>query len=157
MVKEKINIQTAVSIVIAAMNRKAILLGTNDSSFLTDDGYDKKGQYTTAKDMACIAAACLNNETLMEIMGTKQYDEIIISGQEVSYTNTNLLLDPNSEYYYPNTIGMKTGKSSKAGCCLISVARQAGDRILCVVMGDTEKGRWEDSIKLLSLQHPVVE
>lgn len=71
-----------------------------------------------------------------------------LSGQEVTYDNTNELIDPDSRYFYEYATGLKTGKSEAAGSCLVSSAQIGKKQYLCVVMGSTEAGRWEDSLKL---------
>ncbi len=131
-----------------AANKKAKALGAEDSNFLTPDGYDAEGQYTTAYDLALIAAACLKNDCISEIVGSFMMQDTWLSGREVTYYNTNELLNPGGSYYYPNAIGLKTGSSSLAGSCLVSAALIDGKTYICVVMGTVDEHRYTDSLKI---------
>ena len=51
------------------------------------------------------------------------------------YTNTNLLLNSNSQYYVQNCIGIKTGYTKEAGNCLVSSFRKDDVEVVCVVLG----------------------
>ena len=145
---EEASIDEALETFIFAMNAKADELGAVDSWFVTPDGYDTKGQYTTAHDLACIARGFLRSDLLLEIAGSRSISDTWLSGQNVTYDNTNELIDPESQYYYEYATGLKTGKSEAAGSCLVSSAQIGNKRYLCVVMGSTEEGRWTDSLKL---------
>jgi len=130
------------------MNKKAAEVGAADSNFTSPDGYDDSGQYTTAHDLACIAKEFWESRLLRDIAGSYSIADTWPSGHEVTYNNTNELINPDSQYYYENAVGLKTGKSVAAGCCLVSAA-YIGDKLyLCVVMGSTEEGRWTDSLAL---------
>lgn len=145
---EDASIDKALDAFISAMNEKAEDLGASDSWFVTPDGYDAEGQYTTAHDLACIARGFLKSDLLSEIAESRSISDTWLSGQEVTYDNTNELIDPGSQYFYEYATGLKTGKSEAAGCCLVSSAQIGKKRYLCVVMGSTEEGRWTDSLKL---------
>ena len=70
-------------------------------------------------------------------------------GIEVTYQNTNKLLDPNSPFYYPEATGIKTGTSSLAGASLISSAVINGETYISVVMGAaSDDERFQDSIAI---------
>lgn len=55
------------------------------------------------------------------ITGTYQKNVTIYSGETFSWTNSNLLLNPYSEYYCDFVVGMKTGTTLNAGNNLIAV------------------------------------
>lgn len=140
--------QQAAQMFVDAMNRKAKELGAASSNFVCPDGYDADGQYSTANDLALIAKSCLNNDDLAEIMGSHRISDTWASGRDVTYYNTNELLNPDSPYYYSNAIGLKTGNSSSAGSCLVSAASINGQIFVCVVMGSTEEQRFSDSLSI---------
>lgn len=145
---EKLSIEKAIPAFMEKMNSKAKSLGAVHSNFVRPDGYDTENQYTTAQDLALIAKEFLESRKLKKIAGTYSITDKWLSGQSVTYKNTNELINPESPYYYEPAIGLKTGKSDDAGCCLISAAKVHGDIYIGVVMGSTEEGRWEDSLKL---------
>ena len=53
------------------MNRRAKELGMDHSTFANPNGLDDENHYSTARDMALLACAAANNETLMRIASTK--------------------------------------------------------------------------------------
>ncbi|SHO46924.1 VanZ family protein [Anaerocolumna xylanovorans] len=145
---DTVSIDKALRVFLKAMNEKAAMVGATHSHFINPDGYDADGQYTTAKDLALIAREFLESETLRGIAGNPQITDTWLSGQEVTYSNTNELINPESPYYYEFAAGLKTGSSENAGCCLVSCAYIEKGSYICVVMGSTKEGRWQDSIKL---------
>lgn len=145
---DNISIDEALSAFIMAMNEKAASIGAVNSNFIYPDGYDANGQYTTAHDLACIAKEFLGSSILRDIAGSYRISDVWLSGQEVTYYNTNELINPGSQYYYEYAAGLKTGKSEDAGCCLVSSAYIEDELYLCVVMGSTVEGRWTDSLAL---------
>ncbi len=136
---------TAVSAFTAEMNSVAAELGAEDSNFVTPDGYDADGQYTTAKDMAAIATEFIKHDALMETVGQYKKSDVWTGGKEVTYYNTNLLIDPKGEYYMENVTGIKTGTSDMAGACLIASAQIDGQTYICALMGGSEMGRFKDA------------
>lgn len=131
------------------VNEKAGTLGAENSNFVVPDGYDADGQYTTAYDLAVIAKACLDDPYISEIVASYTSYERWPNGREVTYNNTNELLNPNSQYYRPEVIGLKTGTSSLGGACIVSAAVINGNTYICAVMGSTENDRFQDSIDII--------
>jgi D-alanyl-D-alanine carboxypeptidase (penicillin-binding protein 5/6) len=148
--------QQAAESFLKAMNRKATEVGAASSRFVAPDGYDADGQYTTAYDLAQIAKACLGNKALSEIMGSYRISDTLPSGREATYRNTNELLNPDSKYYYSYAVGLKTGNSGEGGSCLVSAAVINGKTYICVVMGDSEDGRFSDSLTLYNEIEPIL-
>lgn len=134
---------------IRLMNKEAKSLGVKNSCFKTPDGYDAIGQYTTAYDMGLIGVAAANNSTITEISSKSCSRNIFVSGEDVTWDNTNKLVTRYSGQYYSHAIGLKTGTSSMAGRCIIAAAEEDGKKVVCVVLDSTMQGRWEDAITLL--------
>ena len=145
MAGEDQSIDEALDTFVSAMNDKARAVGAKSSAFKSPDGYDTQGQYTTARDLARIALECLKSPELAQIMGSSRISDQWLNGREVTYDNTNELLNPDSGYYYEKAIGMKTGGSDLAGYCLVAAAKIHGETYICVVMGDSPGGRWIDA------------
>ncbi len=139
--------EQAVEVFMDAVNEKAKELGAEHSNFVVPDGYDAEGQYTTACDLAIIAKACLDNPDIARIVAKEKSYERWTGGREVTYQNTNKLLDSGSPYYYPEAIGMKTGTSSLAGAGLVSAAVINEKTYVSIVMGAaTKDSLFQDSI-----------
>ena len=108
------------------MNRMAGELGMTHSSFANPNGLDAEGHYSTARDMAILARAAMNNETLARIVSTRT---ITIGGRTM--TNHNKLLS-----YMDGCIGLKTGYTKAAGRTLVSCAERGGQRLIAVTLQD---------------------
>lgn len=153
--EDGLSMQQAVQVFVNAMNQKAKEVGANSSNFVTPDGYDADGQYTTAFDLAQIAKVCLANDLLSEIMGSYKIYDTWMNGQDVVYYNTNELLNPDSPYYYAYAVGLKTGTSGNAGSCLVSAAVINEKTYICVVMGDSAEARFPDSLAIFNEIDPI--
>lgn len=146
---ENATLKEAMPEFIKLMNNKAKSLGAKNSVFKTPDGYDAIGQYTTAYDMGMIGLAAADNETILEISNKSSARNVFVDGSDVTWSNTNSLINRNSGRYYPYCLGLKTGTSTMAGRCLISVAKKDDREVISVVMNSDAVGRWEDSTFLL--------
>ena len=118
------------------MNQRARSLGMDDSHFANPNGLNDDAHYSTAADMAKLAQACMKNETVAKIVGTKS----ITLGTR-TFTNHNKLLTQ-----YPGCEGMKTGYTELAGRTLVSCARRDGQLLLCVTLKDPDD--WKDHAAL---------
>lgn len=111
---------------VALMNEKARELGMEHSSFANPNGLDDEQHYSTARDMAKLARAALENETLMRIASTRS---VTIGGRTM--TNHNKLL-----HYVDGCLGLKTGYTKAAGRTLVSCAEKNGQRLIAVTLQD---------------------
>jgi D-alanyl-D-alanine carboxypeptidase (penicillin-binding protein 5/6) len=153
--EDSVGAREAINVFVEAMNRKAEEVGAVSSNFENPDGYDVEGQYTTAFDLAQIAKACLDNDTLSEIMSSYQIYDTWENGREVTYHSTNELINPNSRYYYSKAVGLKTGSTGEAGSCLVSAAIVDGQTYICVVMGSSAGVRFSDSLAVFHAIDPT--
>lgn len=145
---EQAPIDQAIKAFMNRVNTKAESLGLRDSHFIVPDGYDAEGQYSTAHDLAVLAKACLDNPVIAEIVGTFESVEYWESGETATLYNTNELINPESPYYMPEAVGVKTGNSELAGSCLVSAAHISGKTYISVVMGSGPESRFLDSVVL---------
>ena len=108
------------------MNETARELGMGSSSFANPNGLDAEDHYSTARDMAKLACAALQNETLLRIASTQS---VTIGGRTM--TNHNKLLR-----YVDGCLGLKTGYTRAAGRTLVSCAERNGQRLVAVTLQD---------------------
>ena len=109
---------------VSQMNEKARSLGMTDTGFANPNGLDAEGHRSSARDMAILARACLENEELAKIAATKS----ITLGTR-TFTNHNKLL-----WRYEGCVGLKTGYTEKAGRTLVSAAKRDGMTLICVTL-----------------------
>ena len=122
---------------VALMNQKAWELGMKDTSFSNPNGLDGSDHYSSAYDLALLARACLQNETLAKIAATKS----VTLGTR-TFTNHNKLL-----WRYEGCVGLKTGYTKEAGRTLVSAARRDGLTLICVTLNAPSD--WADHTALL--------
>ncbi len=133
------------------MNRLAADIGMTDSCFVNPDGWDDDGQYTTVSDLMLLTQYAMAVPEIREAVGTFHMNAEFISGDAYDWKNSNLLLDPYSEYYCENAIGVKTGTTLNAGNCLISSFIIDSKTYIAIVAGcETDSDRYELTLKLLS-------
>lgn len=126
------------------MNALVKSLGCKNTYFANAHGLDDESvkgyeaatqNRTTARDMYLIAKEALKNDTIVAM--SSKYGKTIpaTNKSEVRYRyNTNPLLNDVSPYYYKGAVGLKTGTTDKAGCCLISSATKDGYTYISIAM-----------------------
>ena len=133
------------------MNSYASSIGMKDSHFTTPEGWDDASQYTTVSDLLILANHAFSIPEIKTITGTYQKKVYFVSGENITWTNTNALLDPNSAYYCADAVGIKTGTTASAGNCLIAAFERNGKTYLSAVIGcSTGNDRYELTLKMLS-------
>ena len=125
-----IEIGKAISLFCDMMNSYAQSLGCTASHFVNADGQDDPRQYTCVNDALLFIRKAMENETFLEIVKMPYADVQIASGEQFQWINTNQLLDPDSPYYYPNALGLKTGYTIAAGYVMAAYAKQDGHTLL---------------------------
>ncbi|WP_234081657.1 D-alanyl-D-alanine carboxypeptidase family protein [Azonexus sp. R2A61] len=125
------------------MNREAQRLGMSASSFRNSTGLPDPEHYTTARDLAKLAAALIHDfpEEYRKYYSMKEY-----TYNGITQPNRNRLL-----FIDPTVDGVKTGHTEAAGYCLISSAKREQRRLLSVVLGTaSDSARASESHKLLN-------
>ena len=127
---------------VSMMNARAEELGMTDTFYCNCTGLDADGHVTSAKDIAIASAALLEHEKVLEYTGI--WMDTLRDGK-LQLTNTNKLIK-----HYNGAIGLKTGTTSKAGCCISAAARREGMTMIAVILGAPDsKSRFADARKLL--------
>lgn len=123
------------------MNEKASELELENTHFTNPHGLDDEQHYTTAADLAKIAAAALENDTFKEIVSTYK---TTIPGADYKrvLVNHNRLLKS-----YDGAIGVKTGFTKRCGRCLVSAAERDGVRLIAVTLSAPDD--WRDHAAML--------
>ena len=120
------------------MNLKAAALGLTDTHFTNPHGLDHEQHYTTASDLAKIAAYCMQNELFRTIVATQRMTIPLHDTEGVRLLlNHNRLLRT-----YQGTIGLKTGFTKRSGRCLVSAAERDGVTLIAVTLNAPDD--WDD-------------
>ncbi len=121
----------------ALMNKKAKEIGANDTHFTNPHGLSDDEHYTTARDLAKIAAYGLENPVFAEIVSTKNKTIEREALGKTTLVNHNKLLKT-----YDGCIGVKTGFTKATGRCLVSASERNGLKIVCVTLNAGDD--WND-------------
>lgn len=124
------------------MNQYAAQIGMTASQFRNATGLPDDEHYSTARDMARLARAIINEyPEYYRWYSVKEYEY-----NDIKQPNRNNLL-----WRDDSVDGMKTGHTDDAGYCLVSSARRNDMRIISVVLGTASpKARIDGSQALLN-------
>lgn len=124
------------------MNHHAQRLGMSNTNFVNATGLPDPDEYTTARDMAVLARAIIQD--FPEHYGWHAVRQYEYSG--ITQYNRNKLL-----WRDDSVDGLKTGYTSSAGYCLVASAKRDGMRLISVVLGSqSENTRAQESQTLLN-------
>ena len=119
------------------MNDKAHRLGMENTHFSNPNGLDAPDHYSTARDMAVLAAYAMENPIFRQTVSTKS----VTIGNRVIQNHNKLL------WRVEGADGVKTGFTKAAGRILVSSTTREGRRIIVVTMDDPND--WLDHEKLI--------
>ena len=119
------------------MNDKAFRLGLQGTHFENPHGLDSPNHYSTARDLAVLAAYAMKNPVFYQTVSTKS-----VRFGSRSLQNHNKLL-----WRVDGADGVKTGFTKAAGRILVSSATRQGRRLICVTINDGND--WQDHSSLL--------
>ncbi|MEO5700556.1 MAG: D-alanyl-D-alanine carboxypeptidase family protein [Casimicrobiaceae bacterium] len=124
------------------MNAEAKRLGLANTHFTNATGLAESQHYSTAADMARLAAAVIRDfPDFYPLYSMKEYRY-----NNISQPNRNRLL-----WTDPYVDGMKTGHTEAAGWCLVASAKRGQRRLLSVVLGAaSDAARASESQKLIN-------
>ena len=120
----------------AALALTACAGGPERTSFANPNGLDAEGHYSTARDMAVLAAAAMEEPTFRRICSSRS----VTIGQRTMENHNRLLRQ------VEGCIGLKTGYTKAAGRTLVSCAERCGCRLIAVTLRDSDD--WADHAAL---------
>lgn len=120
------------------MNDKARALGLENTHFVNPNGLDAPGHYSTARDLAVLAAYAMSDPVFAQTVSTKQ-----VKCGDRYLTNHNKLL-----WRVEGADGVKTGFTKAAGRILVSSAKRGDRRLVCVTINAPDD--WNDHAALLN-------
>jgi D-alanyl-D-alanine carboxypeptidase (penicillin-binding protein 5/6) len=124
------------------MNQYAAALGMNNTHYLNSTGWPEEGHLTTARDIATLALAVINEFPEHYAW----YKEKVYTYNNIKQYNRNKLL-----WRDDSVDGIKTGHTESAGYCLVASALRSDMRLISVALGtDSEKSRASVSQSLLN-------
>lgn len=131
-IREGIDRKYGDDVFIKAMNEKAKFLGLTDTSFDNPQGFDGKGNYSTAKDFAILSHYAMHNYPVFERIVRQDY---IFLSENHNHKQFDLINWNGLIGVYPNTYGIKIGYTENAGKTTIVASERNGKHVLVVLLG----------------------
>ncbi len=131
------------------MNQKAKDLGCTNTHFNNSNGLPDPDHWTSAHDMALIAAEAYKNETFQIIVSTRSYRiPPTNKHDDITPLNNHHAMISNyktNKYLYSYCTGGKTGFTQAAGSTLVTFAEKDGLSLVCVVMRTNNTDQYLDT------------
>ncbi len=124
------------------MNAKAAQMGLTDTHFTNPHGLADENHYTTARELAEIAAEAMRQPLFREICRSRRAAIPNGEGGKRYLVNHNRLL-----FTYAGAVGVKTGFTKATGRCLVSAAQRDGVELIAVTLGAPDD--WHDHAAML--------
>ena len=121
---------------VGLMNDKASELDLSGTHFANPHGLDAVEHFSTARDLAVLAAYAMKNPIFSQTVATKN---VTVGSRYL--TNHNKLL-----WQIEGADGVKTGFTKAAGRILVSSAKRMGRHLVCVTINDSDD--WVDHKQL---------
>lgn len=118
------------------MNARASSLGLTQTSFENPAGLDASLQHSSPQDIAWLTMAALRHPAIQKRLGMRGVRIASLQGTEISLTHTHALLHSAG----PVKAG-KTGTTSGANECLMSVVQEDGHRYIIVLLDSLQRYR----------------
>ncbi len=131
------------------MNERARAIGMTDSRFVTPSGLDADGHAASARDMALLGGAALEEPIVSELCASTSAT-LDLDGRRVTVTNHNKLLRR-----MDGCVGMKTGFTKKSGRCLVSAAVRDGVTVVVATLNGGDY--WNDHMALYDYAFSLIE
>ena len=145
-----LSVTEAVNTFVTEMNRQAKALGMQNTHFANPDGIHQADHFSSFDDLALLGALSVQDPALLEYTGMAN-DRVNLQSGSVFWKNTNALVDPQSPYYCPYAMGLKTGQTPSAGSCLLSAFTYEGRTLIIGVFGCPEaEDRFADTLQLFN-------
>ena len=124
------------------MNEYALEIGLLNSNFESPHGLDSTNHYSTAYDLALVTSKAKEIKLFNDIVSSKDIDAKEY-GFTRSYHNINKIL-----WTLPNSTGVKTGSTGKAGKCLVTSVKIQNRDVIIITLNCTP--RWKETEKISS-------
>lgn len=122
------------------MNEYALEIGLLNSNFESPHGLDSTNHYSTAYDLALVTAKAKEIKLFNDIVSSKDIDAKEYNFTR-SYHNINKIL-----WLLPNSTGVKTGYTGKAGKCLVTSVKINNRDVIIITLNSAP--RWRETQKI---------
>ncbi|MBO5317278.1 MAG: D-alanyl-D-alanine carboxypeptidase [Oscillospiraceae bacterium] len=120
---------------VSMMNTRAAELGCTATTFINVHGLHNDQQLTTARDVAKILSAAMENELFHAVFSTDSYTVPATNLSEERSLATSNYLQNKPPYYDERVTGGRTGTANDGTRCLAATAGKDGMNLVSVIMG----------------------
>ena len=117
--------------------------GYKNTKLYDPSGYDREAQ-TTVSDLAKVVKKLLKHQWFRDIVSQTSYTATLPDGSKQTWKNTNVFLDPTSEYYNKNVLGIKTGSLSDDYNLIVLYKKHGKEFLICSLGSQSDTSRYDD-------------
>lgn len=121
-----------------------------DTVLYDPSGYDTES-VTTANDVKRVSENLLEYDCFRDTVEKSRYTALLPDGSACTWKNTNLFLDPSSEYYNRNVKGIKTGSMNRCYNMVLLYSIDGRDYLICTLGAESDQSRYDDLNRLISV------
>ena len=141
--KEAKNSKKRINVFMNKLNEYLKEEGYNDTKLYDPSGYDPKAQ-TTVSDLSKVVKKLLKYQWFSDIVSKTSYTAILPNKSKQTWKNTNVFLDPTSEYYNENVLGVKTGSLSNDYNLIVLYKKHGKEFLICNLGSKSDVSRYND-------------
>ena len=122
--------------------------GYSNTILYDPSGYDMDA-LTNVLDLNAVVNQLLEYQWFRDIVSQSSYMATLPDGSTQTWKNTNTFLDPNSEYYNENVIGVKTGSLSDDYNLVVLYKKYDKEFLICSLGSQSDSSRYDDVTHIL--------
>lgn len=154
--KEVVDDDTAEQVFINEMNKKANLIGCENSTFKNSSGLSAAGQLTSPKDIALITRQASGISEIQKVWGTKNYD-VNVKGPNTRIESINTTVQNDTFEQTYEILGGKTGTLGIVHNLSVVAKHKTKGYILTGTILRAETDRWVAMKQLLDETVNIIE
>lgn len=135
--------QEKVNIFMQNLNSHLQENGYKNTILYDPSGFDTEAR-TTVLDLKKIVKKLLEFQWFREIVSQSSYTATLPDGTTQTWKNTNTFLDPSSEYYNENVMGVKTGSLSDDYNLVVLYKMHGKEFLICSLGSQSDSSRYDD-------------
>ena len=141
--KEAKNSKERINVFMNKLNEYLKEEGYNDTKLYDPSGYEQKAQ-TTVSDLSKVVKKLLKYQWFRDIVSKTSYTAILPDKSKQTWKNTNVFLDPTSEYYNENVLGVNTGSLSNDYNLIVLYKKHGKEFLICSLGSKSDVSRYND-------------
>lgn len=135
--------QERINIFMQKLNSYLQEKGYKNTILYDPSGFDTEAR-TTVLDLKKIVKELLELQWFREIVSQSTYTATLPDGTTQTWKNTNAFLDPSSEYYNENVMGVKTGSLSDDYNLVVLYKMHGKEFLICSLGSQSDSSRYDD-------------